>query len=50
MTSHKPLSQLHPNFTGMFLWWSRHGHGNRKKKLKISSLKKTQELELRFLA
>jgi hypothetical protein len=23
MTSpHKPLSQFHPNFTGMFLWWS----------------------------
>jgi hypothetical protein len=23
MTSpHKPLSQFHPNFTGLFLWWS----------------------------
>jgi hypothetical protein len=23
MTSpHKPPSQFHPNFTGMFLWWS----------------------------
>jgi hypothetical protein len=19
---HKPLSQFHPTFTGMFLWWS----------------------------
>jgi hypothetical protein len=22
ISPHKPLSQFHPNFTGMFLWWS----------------------------
>jgi hypothetical protein len=59
MTSpHKPLSQIHPNFTEMFLWWStlkmlfkefnsmqNSGcHGNQKKKLTLQILlKKPQD-------
>jgi hypothetical protein len=56
MTSpHKPLSQFHPNFTGMFLWWSPLNIVHRtlvamatkRKKLKVSSFKEPKELELR---
>jgi hypothetical protein len=65
MTSpHKPLSQFHPNFTGMFLWWSPlkivqrilfHAElwlpwHPKEKNLKYLLLKKTKELELRYFA
>jgi hypothetical protein len=62
MTSpHKPLGQFHPNFTGMFLWWSplkivqefnsmQNSGCIQKKKLKISSFKKPKELQLKYLA